>query len=184
MLEIKALAKTYAGRIHALELRIEAILWSAPVPDNVFLISKFLATLLLALFLLLLIGLTAMITQVLRGQAPVEVSTYLVTYAVILVPSLAFMGAACLAFNVLLREKYLSYAFIIAISSGLFYLYTQGYNHWLYNPVLYGLWTEADISSMPSKVLVLRVYCVGITVLFLLVAHICFERKSTGRRHG
>jgi hypothetical protein len=74
-----------------------------------------------------------------------------------LVPSRAFMAAACIALNVLLRDKYLAYAIIIATSSGLFYLYTQGYNHWLYNPVLYRLWRESDLVSMGgvARILVL-----------------------------
>jgi hypothetical protein len=166
------------------EVKVESILWSAPVANNVFLISRYLATLLLALFLLLLIGLTAAITQVLRGQTPVDVSTYLAAYSVILVPALAFCAAACIALNVLLREKYLAYAIIIAISSGLFYLYTQGYNHWLYNPFLYGLWTESDLNHLPSRLLLPRAYCLGLTIICLLIAHAGFPRKSMGRRHN
>jgi len=164
------------------ELKVESILWSAPVPNNVFLISRFLATLLLALFLLLLIGLTAAVTQVLRGQTPVDVSTYLAAYSVILIPALAFMAAACIALNVLLREKYLAYAIIIAISTGLFYLYTQGYNHWAYNPALYGLWTESDLSHTPSRMVLLRAYCLGLTIIFLLIAHAGFPRRAKGRK--
>jgi hypothetical protein len=166
------------------EARIEPVLWSTPAADYVFLISKFLATLVLALVLLSLIGLTAVLTQILRGQAPVEVSTYLVTYSIILVPGLAFMAAASIALNVLLRDKYAAYAVIIATSAALFYLYLQGYNHWLYNPVLYGLWTEADLASTSGavRILVLRIYCLTITLLFLWLAHLCFERKS-GARH-
>ena len=167
------------------EVRVEPVLWSAPAPNNIFLISKFLATLLLVLFLLLLIGLTAMLTQLLRGQTPVEISTYLVTYSVILVPSLAFMAAASIALNVLLRDKYLAYAIIIGISSGLFYLYTQGYNHWLYNPVLYGLWIPADLTGTTagaSRIVALRLYCIALTSLFLLIAHLFFERPRKAIR--
>ena len=142
------------------EMKVEPVLWSVPAPNNVLLLSKFLSTLLLVLFLLVLVGLTAMLTQLLRGHTPVEISTYLVTYSVILVPSLAFMAAASIALNVLLRDKYLAYAVSIATGSGLFYLYSQGYNHWLYNPVLYGLWTEGDLvgtGSGFSRLLSLRV---------------------------
>jgi hypothetical protein len=166
------------------EVKVEAVLWNAPVPDNVFLISKFLATFLLAFFLLLLIGLTAMLTQFLRGQSPVEASAYLITYSVILFPSLAFVAAASIALNVLLRDKYLAYAIIIGISSGLFYLYTQGYNHWLYNPVLYGLWIPADLSGTTgaSRIVALRLYCIALTCLFLLIAHLFFQRPRKAIR--
>jgi ABC-type transport system involved in multi-copper enzyme maturation permease subunit len=166
------------------EVKVEAVLWSAPVPDNVFLISKFLATFLLAFLLLLLIGVTAMLTQFLRGQSPIEVSAYLITYSVILFPSLAFVAAASIALNVLLREKYLAYAIIIGISSGLFYFYTQGYNHWLYNPVLYGLWIPGDLTGTTgaSRILALRLYCIALTCLFLLIAHLFFARPRRAIR--
>ncbi|MEP6911928.1 MAG: ABC transporter permease [bacterium] len=166
------------------EVRIEHVLWSAPTPNNVLLLSKFLAMLLLSLVFLLLVGQTAMLTQLLRGQTPVEISTYLITYFMILVPSLAFMAAACIALNVLLRDKYFAYAITIAIGSGLFYLYTQGYNHWLYNPVLYGLWREVDLTGRGAlRILTLRLYCLAITFLCLVIAHACFERRSTKMIH-
>lgn len=161
------------------EVRVEPVLWSVPAPNNVLLLSKFLSTHLLVLFLLVLVGLTAMLTQLLRSQTPVKIWPYLITYSVILIPSLAFVAAAAIALNVLLRDKYLAYAVSIAIGSGLFYLYSQGYNHWLYNPVLYGLWTEADLTTGKSlsRILPLRVYCLAITLVCLFVAHLRFERR-------
>jgi hypothetical protein len=90
------------------------------------------------------------------------------------------MGAASIALNVLLRDKYFAYAISIAAGSGLFYLYSQGYNHWLYNPVLYGLWTAADLAATGpglSRIILLRVYCLALTVVSLLLAHTCFERR-------
>jgi len=164
------------------EVRIEPVLWSVPAPNNVLLLSKLLSTLLLVLFLLVLVGLTAMLTQLLRGHTPVEIWPYLITYSVILVPSLALMTATSIALNILLRDKYLAYAVSIATCSGLFYLYSQGYNHWLYNPTLYGLWTEADLAGTGGgfpRILSLRVYCLAIALVCLLVAHLCFERGST-----
>ena len=165
------------------EIRVEPVLWSTPALNNILLLSKFVSVLLVSLMLLVLAGLTAMLTQFLRGQTPIEVSTYLITYTLILAPSLAFMGAACIALNVLLRDKYLCYAVTIALGSTLFYLYSQGFNHWLYNPVLFGLWTETDLSSWSglSRILGLRVYCLALAGLSLVLAHVCFARKATRR---
>jgi ABC-type transport system involved in multi-copper enzyme maturation permease subunit len=163
------------------EVRIDPVLWSVPAPNNVLLLSKFLSTLLLLLFLLVLVGLTAMLAQLLRGQTPIEISTYLITYSVILVPSLVFMGAFSIAMNILLRDKYVVYAVSIAMGSGLFYLYSQGYNHWLYNPVLYELWIPNDLvvtGSGFSRLLSLRIYCLAIALVCLLVAHLFFKRRS------
>jgi hypothetical protein len=165
------------------EVKVEPGLWTTPAPDSVFLLSKFLATVLLALGLLLLIGLTALLTQYLRGQLPVDLGAYLLMYGVIVIPNLVFIGATSIALNVLLREKYLTYVVIIAVSSALFYLYSQGFNHWLYNPVLYGLWTETDLGSWGalSRIIGLRAYCLAIGGLSLLLAHVFFARRSTRR---
>ena len=57
------------------------------------------------------------------------------------------MTAPSIALNVLLRDKYFTYALSIGTGVGLFYLYSQGYNHWLYNPVLYNLWTYSDLTG-------------------------------------
>ncbi len=172
----------YAGEAMARdrEVRVEPILWSAPAANPVFLLSKFFSTFLLVLFLLLLIALTAMLTQLLRGHTPIEVWPYLILHTVILIPSLALMTAACLALSVILREKYLAYAVTVALGSALFYLYNQGYNHWLYNPFLYGLWTEVDLAGTTAafqRILGLRLYCIGLTLFCLLIAHLFFPRR-------
>lgn len=163
------------------EVRVEPVLWSMPAYNSVLLLSKFLSTLLLTLLLLVLVGLAAILTQLLRGQTPIEISTYLITYSVILVPSFAFVGAFAIALNILLRDKYVTYTVSIAIGSGLFYLYSQGHNHWLYNPVLYGLWTESDLTHIPSGLLLLRAYCLTLILICLVIAHLGFQRKTRGR---
>lgn len=165
------------------EIRVEPVLWSTPASNYVLLLSRFVSVLLVAAMLLVLAGLTAMLTQFLRGQTPIEISTYLITYTLILVPSLAFTAAAGVALNVLLRDKYLCYAVTIALGSTLFYLYSQGFNHWLYNPVLYGLWTETDLGSWGglSRIIGLRAYCLAIAGLSLVLAHVFFARRSTRR---
>jgi ABC-2 type transport system permease protein len=165
------------------EVKVEPGLWSTPVPDSVFLLSKFMATVLLAMGLLLLIGLTAMLTQYLRVQLPIDLGTYLLTYGVIVAPSLIFIGATSIALNVLLREKYLTYVVIIAVSAGLFYLYTQSYNHWLYNPLLVQLWDYSSLAG-PNRVWILehRAYVLGLSAMFMLLAHLAYPRRSRRRR--
>ena len=56
------------------EIRVEPVLWSTPASNNVLLLSKFFAVLLVSLALLVLAGFTAMLTQFLRGQTPIEIS--------------------------------------------------------------------------------------------------------------
>jgi hypothetical protein len=71
---------------------------------------------------------------------------------------------------------------IVGVGAGLFYLYGQGYNHWLYNPMLYQLWNYPDLigaGSNQSIILIHRIYCLAVSVACLALAHILFQRKST-----
>ena len=166
------------------ELRVEPVLWGAPAPNSALLLSKFFATLLLTLSLLVLVALAAIGVQLLRGHTPVEVSAYLKVYSVILLPGVAFIAAVAVALNVILRDKYLAYAASIGVCIGLFYLYGRGYNHWLYNPALYQLWTYTDLTgggSHQSQFLLHRIYWLALACFCLALAHLCFRRKST---HG
>ena len=92
------------------------------------------------------------------------------------------MAGVSMLLNVVLREKYLVYVVIVGVGAGLFYLYGQGYNHWLYNPMLYQLWNYPDLTGAGSKqaiILIHRIYCLAASVACLGLAHILFERKST-----
>ncbi|MDX6271322.1 MAG: type transport system permease protein [Acidobacteriota bacterium] len=169
------------------ELRVEPLLWSAPVPNYVLLLAKFLAPVVLSLLLVALVGLTANVVQVYRGHEPIEVKAYLLIYTLILIPSVVFITAASVLANVLLRDKYLAYAASIATGGGLFYLYSQGYNHWLYNPVLYQLWTYADLNGAGSNralIVTHRIYWLAIAAACLSLALVCLRRKSTSGLRG
>jgi len=164
--------------------RIEPILLSQPVPNYVLLLSKFLATLLLTLALVFLVALIAIILQIVKHDWPIEPLAYARIYFVIVVPNAIFMAAAALALNTFVRDRYLNYALTIAVCAGLFYLYSQGHNHWLYNPLLFRLWDYADLSvgAKGSNVLWNRIYILGLTGTFLLLAHLRYPRKSIRNR--
>lgn len=162
------------------EVRIEPVLWATPAPNSVLLCSKFVATLMLAVSLATVVGLAAITIQFLRGHYPIDIQPYLLTYSLVLLPSLIFLTGASIVLNVLLRDKYLAYALSIGIGAGLFYLYSIGYNHWLYNPLLYRLWTYADLAGAGSNqavILAHRLYCLGIAGAFLALAHLFFQRR-------
>ncbi|MFL6210845.1 MAG: ABC transporter permease [Pyrinomonadaceae bacterium] len=188
LLFLFGMAVFYAGEtLHRdRETRIEPVLWSVPAPNFVLLLSKFAATLLLALALITLVALTAIGLQLYQGHTPLELQTYFKTYALISGPSIVFMLAASIALNVLLRDKYLTYAVSLAIGGGFYYLTSQGYHNWLYNPVLYQLWTPADLVNGGDKltrILIHRVYCGALSILLLALAHLCYARKlATGLR--
>ena len=163
------------------ETMIEPVLWSTPATNSVFLLSKFLTTILLALFLLAMVAFTAIAIQLLRGHQPIEVFPFVITYVVILVPTVAFVAAASIALNVLLRDKYSTYAVCIGVGAGLIYLYNLGYNHWLYNPALYQLWTYSDLTRTGNgqgRILLHRIYSLALSCLCLALAHLGFRRGS------
>jgi len=165
------------------ELRVEPVLWSAPAPDFVFLLPKFAATLLLSLSLVAPVAAAAALLQLYKGHAPLEPLAYLKTYALILLPSVVFMCAASVAANVLLRDKYLSYAVSLAAGGTVYYLASQGGGGWLYNPVLYNLWTPADLAAgggRLARILTHRVYCLALASLLLSLAFALFGRNSAG----
>jgi ABC-2 type transport system permease protein len=182
LLFLFGIALFYAGEaIHRdRELRVEPLLWSAPAPNFVLLLSKFSATLLLSSGLAALVTLTAVGLQIYKGHAPLELQSYLTTYALILVPTEVFMIAASVALNVLLRDKYLTYALSLAIVGGIYYLISQGYNHPLYNLALYQLWTPSDLlngGDHLTRILIQRVYCLALSVFLLALALLFFERR-------
>ena len=157
------------------ELKIEPVLWATPIPNSVLLLSKYLSTILLTLSLIVTVGLMAILVQLLRGHTPIDLTAYFKTYLIVLVPSMVFMTAAVVALNVLLRNKHLAYVVAIGTGAGLFYLYSIGYNHWLYNPLLYRLWKYADLTS--STILTSRLYILGLAAVCIALAHVPFERK-------
>jgi ABC-2 type transport system permease protein len=159
------------------ELKIEPVVWSAPAPNSVLLLSKWLAMTLLALSLVVVGSLTTIVTQLLRGHTPIDLSAYLIIDGVVVVPGIIFMTALVVALNVLLRNKYLAYVVAVGAGAALFYLYNLGYNHWLYNPLLYQLWNYHDLTS--GKILAYRLYCLVLAAACLMLAHVLFERKST-----
>jgi ABC-2 type transport system permease protein len=168
------------------ELRIEPVLWSMPAPNYVLLLSKFFATLSLTLSLIALVALTAIALQIYKGHMPVEIAPYLIIYSWILIPSIAFIAAASIMLNAVLRDKYLVYAVSIATGVGMYYLYGQGYNHWLYNPALYQLWTYNDLThplADHARLVTHRIYFLALTIACLSLAHLSFERKAAGSFH-
>ena len=163
------------------DLRIEPLLWNQPIPNYVLLLSRFFATLLLTLALILLVALVTITLQSVKHNGPLELSAYLRVYGLILIPNAIFLAAAALALNVLVRDRYLTYAAAIGTCAGLFYLYSQGHNHWLYNPVLFQLWDYMDLigGANHSRILDNRLYILILALLFLDLAHLLFPRKST-----
>jgi len=165
------------------DLRIEPLLWSQPAPNYSLLLSKCLATLGLTLALILVVGVITITLQSIKHDGPIELAAYLRIYGLILIPNAVFLAAAVLALNVLLRDRYLTYAAAIGTCAGLFYLYSQGHNGWLYNPLLFQLWTYPDLvgGANYSNILRHRFYILTLAALVIALAHLCYPRKVRNR---
>jgi ABC-type transport system involved in multi-copper enzyme maturation permease subunit len=165
------------------EVRIEPFLWTTPIPNTVLILSKFLSTLLLLFGLIVSVGVAAVTIQLIRHHTPIDLVAYLKIYGLILFPSAFILTAVSVLGNVVLRNKYFFYVVSIGTAAGLFYLYSNGYNHWLYNPVLYRLWSYADLMQDATfrAIVSHRAYWSAAAIASLVVAHFFFERKSNNR---
>jgi ABC-type transport system involved in multi-copper enzyme maturation permease subunit len=162
------------------DLNIEPLVWSQPISNSVLLVSKFLATLLLVCILLVSVGLIAVLAQTFKGDRPVELTGFLRVYFWILIPNGIFLSSAATFLKVLLRDRYLTYIAAIGISVGLFYMYSQGHNGWLYNPLLFRVWKYEDLLSGNSlfQIAQHRVYVLTIALVLVALAHIFYQRRS------
>ena len=161
------------------DLRIEPLVWSQPIPNSVLLLSKFLATLVLVLALVVAVGLIAVLAQTIKGDWPVELTTYLRIYFWILIPNAIFLTATATFLKVLLRDRYLTYTAAIGIGGGLFYFYSQGHSGWLYNPLLFRLWKYQALqdANTLSQIAQHRAYVLLIALILLALAHFLFKRS-------
>ena len=158
------------------EVKIQPVVWSTPAPNSVFLLSKGMSMTLVALSFAIIGSLIAIVAQLFRGHTPIDFSAYLLINAVVVLPSIIFMTSLVVALNVLLRNKYVAYVVAVGIGASLFYLYSVGYNHWSYNPMLYQLWKYPDLTG--GRILAYRLYCLGLAAVCLALAHVFYERKS------
>ena len=163
------------------EVRIESFLWTTPISNSVLILSKFLSTLLLLFALIAGVGAAAVAIQIVRHHTPIDLVAYLKVYGLILLPSAFILTAISVAGTVFLRNKYAFYVVSIGTAAGLFYLYSNGYNHWLYNPVMYRLWTYADLTGATRTILLYRLCWLLIAIICLALAHLFFERRSRGK---
>ncbi len=188
LLALIGMAVFYSGEaIHRdREIRFEPLLWTTPVPNSVLILSKFLAILVLLCSLILSVAVAAFVIQLFRGHTPIEFMAYAKVYGLILLPSALVLTAVSVAASIVLRNKYAFYVVITGAAAGLFYLYNTGYNHWLYNPVLYRLWSYSDLAGVSMWLILWRraIWLMG-AIASLVLAHFFFPRRPSRRaRHS
>jgi len=157
------------------ELKVDPIVWTTPVSNSVLLLSKYSAMVSLTFVLIAVVSLISVVAQILRGHS-LDIGAYVIVQGMVLVPGILFITAFVVALNVLLRNKYVAYVVAVGTGAGLVYFYNLGYTHWLYNPLLYRIWTYPDLTT--RTMLFNRLYCLGLAAVCLVLAHLFFERKT------
>lgn len=130
------------------ELRIQPLVWSAPVSNAALLLAKIAASLMLSVSLMLIVGMGAMTVQLYRGHE-LRVGAYVTSYAVLLLPSAFFMIALSAALTTLLREKHLAFAVTLGLGGAFYFLAAQGFDHPLYNFPLLNVLRPGDALTEP-----------------------------------
>jgi hypothetical protein len=122
------------------------------------------------------VAVIAILLQLLKHNGPIEGSAYLRVCFLIEIPNAIFVSVAALALGVFLRDRYLSYLVTIGLGAGLWYLYSQGHNHWLFNPLMARFWNYEILIGAPGRVVLLRAYTLALSLILLLAAHLAFRR--------
>ena len=124
----------YAGELVAKErgVKIHEVTDAMPVPNWVPLTAKFCALIAVIVCFQLLGSIVAMLIQLGKGHAQLELAVYAKTLAV---NSLIFvlMGGLALCFQVFTNNKYIGYALLILVLIGQIVLGTLDFTHNLYN---------------------------------------------------
>ena len=177
LLFLFAIAVFYMGEaIHRdRELRVQPLLWSAPVPNTVLLLGKVAAALLLSIVLNTVVAASALAVQFYKGHEP-QLGPYVATCLVLLVPSAFFLIALSAASSTLLREKHLAFALTLALGGTFYYVVGNGFHHPLYNFVLYRVLTPADALT-DAWILWHRAYTIACGAFLLWLAVRFSDRK-------
>lgn len=165
-------------------LNTEPLMWALPIPNSVLLLSKLTTVFVLSVSLSLIVALGALAFQLAHGHGPIELVPYLTVFTLVVLPGLLFILGASTAINVIARDKVTAYAVSLAIAGFFYLLYVNGYHHWLYNPLMFGLWTYPDIAlsgGARDVVLLHRLYVLLVGTMLLTVAHVLYERRPHGR---
>lgn len=184
-----AITIIYLGESMARErtLRIEPLVWAAPVSNAALLLAKLAATLVLALVVTSLVMAGGAGIQVAHGHGPITLGPFALVSAVIVLPTLLFAIAATLAVNVAVHDKHAAYAACLAIVGLMYWLLTHGYDGPWYNIPLLGRWTLDQLSQAGSPrtfVLLHRGYVLVLTMVLSSASLAAFARRRDGRASG
>lgn len=177
LLFLFAIALFYTGEAFHRDraLRVEPLLWSAPVSNGVLVTAKITAVSVVGLVVMVLVGAGSALVQLARGTTH-GLALYLPIYGVILVPSLLFMVAASAALHTVARQKHLANAAGVAIAGAFYSLVARGVNHPSFNFLLYELWSPQSLNE--RWLLAHRAYTCAAAALLAWTAIRFMKRKA------
>jgi hypothetical protein len=166
-------------------VKMEPLLWSTPVANLSLVLPKWIASVLVAVTISMVVAVSAASLQFARGHGPVAFGTYVAIYVLVLLPSFAFTSALATLLAVRIREKHVAYAILLGLGTSLYYLYGMGHSAWWYNPWMYQRWAASDFqypASAVVRVLPERAFWLAVSALFLYAATIQLPRRDRTTR--
>ncbi|HEY5410376.1 MAG TPA: ABC transporter permease subunit [Caulobacteraceae bacterium] len=171
----------YAGDLvwRERDRRTHEIVEATPAPDWTFAVPKTLAIVLVLTATFLVSVLAAILVQVLKGGAPVELDKYLLWYVLPATIQAALIGVLAVFLQVVAPHKFLGWGLMVIYLISRTVLTNLGFSHHLY---LYGSTPAVPLSDMNREgrfwigAAWFRLYWVAFAVILLVLAHGLWRR--------
>ena len=171
----------YAGDLvwRERDRRTHEMVEATPVPDWAFVVPKTLAIVLVLAATFLVSALAAMLVQILKGGAPIEIGKYLLWYVLPLTIQAVLLGALGVFLQVVAPHKFLGWGLMVVYLISTTVLSNLGFSHHLY---LYASSTRVPLSDMNGQgrfwvgAAWLRVYWAAFALILLVLAHALWRR--------
>ncbi|MGB0261660.1 MAG: ABC transporter permease, partial [Henriciella sp.] len=162
-------------------LRFNEVIDATPAPSWVFVFSKYIAMLCVLAGLFLVVTLTTMLVQLMRGYADVEVGQYIQRLVIDIGLPLSLIAVLAIFFQVLMNNRWLGMLAVLVVFIGSLVLDNIGFEHNLYD---FGGRPGAPYSDMNGFGHFLAIsawfylYWAAISVILLILSYLLWNRGT------
>ncbi|MGB2572924.1 MAG: ABC transporter permease, partial [Henriciella sp.] len=162
-------------------LRFNEVIDATPAPSWVFVFSKYIAMLCVLAGLFLVVTLTTMLVQLMRGYADVEVGQYIQRLVIDIGLPLSLIAVLAIFFQVLMNNRWLGMLAVLVVFIGSLVLDNIGFEHNLYD---FGGRPGAPHSDMNGFGHFLAIsawfylYWAAISVILLILSYLLWNRGT------
>jgi ABC-type transport system involved in multi-copper enzyme maturation permease subunit len=161
--------------------RLAAISQSAPVRTGSLLLGKVIANSLVGLIIVAAMFLTGAVWLLVQRKVPLELSPFLLTWGLLLVPTIILWTTFVMAVLAITGNRYATYAVGLAVVFFTGYRQVIGKINWVGNWPLWSAvrWSDISILELDRSALILsRVMALGLAVLFVVLTVRFFPRRE------